>query len=127
MRWMRLAVLPSCLLIACGSSFTPGGDAGQDTGPGSDAVDTAADLPSDAPSDTAVDAPPDGSTACTSHVECLNADYCGPCGIYTCPCSPEEDPGCAPQCIPNPCHDGTEPICPSPMPECAEWELGPGG
>jgi hypothetical protein len=106
------------VLCACGGgTFTPSGDASLDA----DApADTEADVPADAPADAATDA---GGGPCTEHLDCLDDRYCGPCGIWTCPCDPGEDPGCAPRCIPNPCHDGSAPICPSPPPGCAEYEV----
>ncbi len=108
------------LLCACGGgTFTPAGDAWLDADAPADA---AADVPADAPADAATDAGTD-TVPCTEHLDCLNDRYCGPCGIWTCPCDPDEDPSCSPHCLPNPCHDGSDPICPSPPPGCTEYEV----
>jgi len=118
-----LAVVLSLAVCSCGSTLTTSGDAANDT-PSHDATETAGDV-ADPPPDTAGDAP-DATTGCTTHEECLGEDYsgyCGPCGYWSCPCDPAEDPVCSPDCMPNRCHDGTMPVCPMPPPDCEDWEV----
>jgi hypothetical protein len=121
---LAVSCLCACLALSgCGGSVVTSGDAGTDTSDAraDDALDPAADTVPDLPADTVDE---DASAGpCSTHVECLDAGYCGPCGYYECPCDPASDPECSPRCMPNPCHDGSTPVCLMPVPECAPYEV----